>query len=65
MNTVLEDRGALRPKEAATWLGMSRDTFDRLAATGALRTYKVGFARFVSMRELERFIAEREAEANA
>ncbi|MCC6269624.1 MAG: helix-turn-helix domain-containing protein [Dehalococcoidia bacterium] len=63
MATVTEDRGALRPKEAAAWLGLSRDTFDRLCAAGELLSYKVGAARFVSRRELERFVAEREAEA--
>ncbi len=52
----------MRPKEAAAWLGLSRDTFDRLCAAGKLKSYKVGTARFVSMRELERFVAEREAE---
>jgi hypothetical protein len=42
---------------------MSIDSLDRLAATGELRTFRVGTARFISTAELERFIREREAEA--
>ena len=65
MGVVTEDRGALRPNEAARWLSCSRDTVDRLWQSGELRSFTVGRARYISMRELERFIAEREAEANA
>lgn len=63
MAAVIEERGALRPNEAARWLGVSRDTVDRLCQTGELLSFTVGRARFISARELERFIAEREAEA--
>jgi len=63
VNIEMDDRGALRPAEACRWLGMSRDTFDRLCAADLIRSWKIGASRFVSRRELERFIAEREAEA--
>ncbi len=56
-----EARGARRPNEAARWLGCSRDTIDRLVASGALRSFKVGSARYISTAELERFVREREA----
>lgn len=62
MSSTTPQHGALRPREAAAWLSVSRDTFDRLCANGELTSYKVGAARFVSMRELERFVAEREAQ---
>lgn len=55
------ERGAMRPAEAAWWLSVSRDTLDRLIARGELRSFKVGAARFVSTAELARFVAERES----
>jgi excisionase family DNA binding protein len=61
MAAVAEDRGALRPNEAARWLSCSRDTVDRLCQSGDLRSFTVGRARYIAMRELERFIADREA----
>lgn len=54
------ERGALRPSEAAEWLGCSRDTIDRLIAKRTLRSFKVGAARFVSLAELRRFVEEAE-----
>lgn len=61
MAAITEERGALRPNEAARWLSCSRDTIDRLCQTGELRSFKVGTARYISARELERFVSEREA----
>jgi excisionase family DNA binding protein len=63
MAVLQEVRGAYRPAEAAAWLGVSRDTLDRICQRGDLKSFTVGRARFISARELERFIAEREAEA--
>lgn len=62
---VTEERGAFRPNEAARWLGCSRDTIDRMCERGELRSWTIGRARYISVRELERFIAEREAEARS
>lgn len=63
MPAITEGRGAFRPAEAAAWLGVSRDTLDRMWQSGDIVSFTVGRARFISARELERFIAEREAEA--
>ncbi|MBE0610073.1 MAG: helix-turn-helix domain-containing protein [Dehalococcoidia bacterium] len=63
-STSQDRRGALRPNEAAQWLSCSRDTIDRLCATGELKSFKIGMARFVAVSELERFIAERQAAAS-
>ncbi len=60
MVTETRERGALRPNEAAAWLGLSRDSLERLIARGELRSYKVGTSRFVSVAELQSFIARRE-----
>ena len=57
-------RGALRPLEAARWLGCSRDTIDRLIVAGALRSFTVGRSRFVSLAELRRYVEAREREGN-
>lgn len=62
MAMVAEDRGAFRPNEAARWLGCSRDTIERLWRSGELKSFTVGRARYISARELERFVAEREAQ---
>ncbi|MCC6961606.1 MAG: helix-turn-helix domain-containing protein [Dehalococcoidia bacterium] len=59
------ERGALRMREVAAYLGCSRDTADRLWQRGELRSWTIGTARFVSVAELQRFIAEREAQAEA
>lgn len=56
------ERGALRPNGAARWLGCSRDTIDRLIASGLLRSFKIGAARYISTAELERFVREREGQ---
>ncbi len=57
-----ENRTAFRPGEVAARLGCSRDTVDRAIAAGDLKSFSINRARFVSARELERFVAEREAE---
>lgn len=57
--------GALRVKPACQWLGVSDDTLARMIARGEIRSYTVGRARFISMTELRRFVAEREAEARS
>jgi excisionase family DNA binding protein len=54
------DRGALRPNEAALWLGCSRDTVERLISRGELRSFKIGASRYVSTDELRRFVRDRE-----
>jgi excisionase family DNA binding protein len=59
--TEIRERGALRPNEAAAWLGLSRDTLERLIAKGEIRSYKVGAARFLSTEALREFVASREA----
>ena len=58
------ERGALRPNEAAQWLGVSRDTLERLFRKGEVKSFKIGASRFVSTEELQRFIRNREEEAN-
>ncbi|MCZ7575672.1 MAG: helix-turn-helix domain-containing protein [Dehalococcoidia bacterium] len=63
MAATTENRGAYRPAEAAAWLGVSRDTLDRLCQRKEISSWTVGRARFISAKELERFVAEREAEA--
>jgi excisionase family DNA binding protein len=55
------ERGALRPNEAAAWLGVSRDTVDRLVQRGELRRIKIGAAVLIETRELRRYLAERAA----
>lgn len=47
-------------KEAEVWLGFSRDTLDRLIQRGEIVSFTVGRNRYISSRELERFIAERQ-----
>lgn len=54
------ERGALRPNEAAAWLGVSRDTLERLIRDGKLRRTKIGAAVVISVEELQRFIREHE-----
>lgn len=61
--TGVQERMAFRPGEVAARLGCSDDTVGRLIASGALRSFLIGRARFVSALELARFVAEREAEA--
>jgi len=58
-----ETKLSYRPEEAARMLGASRDTIFKLLATGQLRGFKIGAARFISAAELERFIREREEES--
>jgi excisionase family DNA binding protein len=63
MPATTESRGAYRPAEAAAWLGVSRDTLDRMWQNGELLSFTVGRARFISAKELERFVSDREAAA--
>lgn len=63
MATSTMERGAFRMKEAEAYLAVSRDTLDRLIQRGEIVSFTVGRNRYISARELERFIAEREAEA--
>lgn len=63
MAASVEERAAFRIDEVRQLFGCSRDTVDRLIASGELRSWKIGRARFVSASEIERFMAEREAEA--
>jgi excisionase family DNA binding protein len=55
------ERGALRPNEAAQWLGCSRDTLERMIARGELRSFKIGASRYVSVDELRAFVRRAEA----
>jgi len=64
MVTETRERGALRPNEAAAWLGISRDTLERIVQRGELRRAKIGAAVVFSVGELQRYLAEREAESN-
>lgn len=63
MAIMTEARGAFRPDEAARWLGISRDTLDRMWKRGDIASFVIGRARFIAVKELEKFIAEREANA--
>lgn len=63
MPIATEPQGAYRMKPASTWLGISDDTLARLIQRGEIASYTVGRARFISARELERFVADREAGA--
>lgn len=63
MAVATETRGAFRMNEAARYVGLSRDTLERLWQRGELATFTIGRARFISARELDRFIAEREEDA--
>jgi excisionase family DNA binding protein len=62
---VLEtrERGALRPNEAAQWLGVSRDTVERLIQRGELRRIKVGAVVLITVEELRRYLRGREEAA--
>jgi excisionase family DNA binding protein len=61
--TATEPRGAYRMKSASAWLGISDDTLARLIQRGEIASYTVGRARFISAKELERFVSDREANA--
>lgn len=65
MVTESRERGALRPNEAAAWLGCSRDTLERLIARRELKSFKIGSSRYVSVDELRRFVREREVEGSS
>ncbi|MCC7089534.1 MAG: helix-turn-helix domain-containing protein [Dehalococcoidia bacterium] len=64
MATSTMDRGAFRMKEAEAYLAVSRDTLDRLIRRGEIASFTVGRNRYISARELDRFIADREAAAS-
>ena len=48
-------RGAYSPDEAAQWLGVSRDHFDRHIAPD-LRIVRTGRRKLIALRELERWL---------
>ena len=48
-------RGALSPDEAAAWLGVSRDHFDRHIAQ-ELRIVRSGRRKLIAIKELERWL---------
>ncbi len=53
------DRGLLRPKEAAAWLGVSLRTLYREVASGKLpRPVKVGACSRFPQTELERYVEQ-------
>ncbi len=60
MTLDFHDRGALSPKLAAEWLSCSRDTIDRLIRAGSLHSFKIGKNRYISTKELARFVEDRE-----
>ncbi len=60
---MTDGRLAYRPKKAAELLDCSPDTVFRLLASGDLKGFKVGAARFISAQELQEFISRREAMA--
>lgn len=62
MTTDVEERLSYRPEEAAKIIGCSRDTIFKLLASGQLKGWKIGAARFISADEIRRFIREREQE---
>jgi excisionase family DNA binding protein len=59
------ERGALRLAEAAAWLGVSRDTVERLIQRGELRRVKVGAVVLITVDELRRYLRTREEEPMA
>jgi excisionase family DNA binding protein len=61
---VTETKGALRPAEAAAWLSSSLPTITRLIRDGRIRSFTIGRARYITLAELQRFLAQREAEEN-
>lgn len=63
MTTIETTPMAYRPEQAAKALNCSRDTIFRLLATGELKGFRVGAARFISADELREFIRAREAQA--
>jgi excisionase family DNA binding protein len=52
-----DDKLAVNIDEAAKRLSLSARTVATLVATGALRSFKIGRARRIRVRDLERFIA--------
>lgn len=54
-------RGALRLAEAATYLGISRTRMFEMVRRNECRSFHLGRTHLVSIRELDRLIAEREA----
>ena len=51
----LTQRFAYRPNEVADKLGMSRDLVFKLLASGELKSYKVGTARFIPAESIREF----------
>jgi excisionase family DNA binding protein len=57
----LGTRLAFRPNEAAAVIGASRDTIFTAISSGALRSFKIGAARYISREALIEFIRKLEA----
>jgi len=55
---------ALRPRDAAAALGVSRDLVFQLIASGELRSFRVGNARVIPVASLEEYIARRLSESD-
>jgi len=63
---AITERAAYSLEQTRYKLGdISRDTVERLIAKGDLKSFKVGSRRFISAVELQRFIRERETEAES
>jgi excisionase family DNA binding protein len=53
-------RGALRLAEAAVYLGTNRTAVYQLVRSGACTSFHLGRIHLISIKELDRLIAERE-----
>lgn len=53
---------ALSVKEARNALGVSHGFFYKILNSGKLKSFKIGDKRLVSVKELERYVSELEAE---
>jgi len=56
---------ALSVKEARNALGVSHGFFYKILNSGKLKSFKIGDKRLVSVKELERYVSELEAEEAA
>lgn len=52
---------AVSPKDAATWLGVSIRTVDRLIETGELQSRRIGRLRRIPTHALDQFLRDRQA----
>lgn len=53
---------ALSVKEARNALGVSHGFFYKILNSGKLKSFKIGDKRLISLRELERYVSDLEAE---